>query len=224
MDKAKKKEKNKKEKENNNEPKEDEITFKIITLGDSGVGKTSIIERYIKGTFQSNNASTLGVNFSFKNLYINGTQKIILKLLDTSGQEKYKSLSKSYFKNADGVLFVFGLNDKDSFDNIKDWMIYFSEHCSIENIPKILVGNKCDLERDKGFDPDLIKEFVGEINIKYFETSAKDDKNINELFEEMGKTLYKKGLPLEKQKGKIIISKEVHKKKTNKCVKCFIDF
>jgi len=210
MDKDKKNKRKNKEnkgnKENNNEKKEEEITFKIITLGDSGVGKTSIINQYITGKYNENTASTLGINFSFKKLFINKTQKITLKLIDTCGQEKYRSLSKSYFKHADGVLYVFGLNDKDSFNNIKEWMTYFNEECTIKDAPKLLVGNKSDLEKDKGLPQNIIKQFAEENKIQYFEASAKDNKNINEIFGEIGKMIYKKGLPLDKQKGAFVIS------------------
>ena len=209
-------------KENNKEPKEEEIIFKIITLGDSGVGKTSIINKYITGNYLDNVTSTLGVNFSYKKLKINKTQKIMLKLIDTCGQEKYRALSKSYFKNTDGVLFVFGLNDKESFDNIKEWMECFNKECTIENVPKVLVGNKCDLEIDKELNQNIIKEFAEENKIKYFETSAKDDKKINELFEKMGKMLYKKRLPLDQQEESFVIS-EIEQKKTGKCANCLID-
>jgi len=199
--------------------KKEEITFKIITLGDSGVGKTSIINQYITGKYNDNISSTLGTNYGYKKLIINHTQ-ILLKLIDTYGREKYKSLSKSYFKNADGVLFVFGLNDKGSFDKVKDWIKYYNEECIIENVPKVLVGNKCDLEMDKELDQNIIKEFAEENKIQYIETSAKNNKNINELFEEMGKMIYEKGLPMDSQKQSFIISESASKKKINRCYVC----
>ena len=164
----------------------------------------------------------MGVNFSYKKLIINKTQKITLKLIDTCGQEKYRSLSKAYFRNTDGVLFVFGLNDKESFDNIKERMEYFNKECTIENVPKVLVGNKCDLEIDKELDLNLIKEFSEENKIKYIQTSARDNKNINELFEEMGKMIYKKGLPLDQQEESFVLS-EIKQKKAGLCAKCLIE-
>ena len=204
MDKEKNKNKNKKNKsknkentENNNDEKEEEIIFKIITLGDSGVGKTAIINQYITGKYKDT-VSTLGITFAYKKLFINKTQKITLKLIDTCGQEKYRSLSKSYYKHTDGVLFVFGLNDKDSFDSVKEYMKYFNDECTIKDVPQVLVGNKCDLMMDKELGQNLIKQFAEENKIQYIETSAKDNKNINELFEKMGKMIYKKGLPLER--------------------------
>ncbi len=211
-----KKNKNKKKSTDKNE---EEIIFKIITLGDSGVGKTSIIKKYTTGEFDENNSSTIGISFSFKDLIINESQKIKLKILDTCGQEKYRSLSKTYFKNANGVFFVFGLNDKESFDNIKEWMEFFNENNTIENTPKVLVGNKCDLEIDKELDKALIMKFSEENKIKYIESSAKNNKNINELFEELGKMLYNQGLPLDQQKANIII--KTQKKKKNTCILCY---
>ena len=96
--------KNKDKKKGN---KEDILIFKIIALGDSDVGKTSIINRYITGNFTGNVCSTIGSNFSIKELLVNKSQKIKLKLIDTCGQEKYRSLSKSYLRNTDGVFFLF---------------------------------------------------------------------------------------------------------------------
>ena len=84
-----------------------DLTFKIITLGDSGVGKKAIIRRFVFNTFEINKLSTIGVNFSFKDVRLKNGKNVKLKLIDTAGQERYKSVSKSYFRNADGVLFVF---------------------------------------------------------------------------------------------------------------------
>ena len=170
--------------------KEEVKTFNIITLGDSGVWKTSIINRYVNNKFDNNNSSTIGIKFSYKEIKLNNKDKIILKLklVDTAGQEKYRALTKSYFKNVDVVLFVFSMNDKETFDTIKDWMVLFNNNNSKEDIPKYLVGNKSDLEINVG--QSLIDEFAKENKLPYMSTSAKDNKNIDELFEEIGKKLY----------------------------------
>ena len=196
--------------------KEEVKTFNIITLGDSGVGKTSIIYRYVKNKFDDNNSSTLGINFSYKEIKLNNKDKIILKLklVDTAGQEKYKALAKSYFKNVDVVLFVFSMNDKETFDTIKDWMVLFNNNNSKEDIPKYLVGNKSDLEIN--VEQSLIDEFVKENKIPYMSTSAKDNKNIDELFEEIGKKLYfdyqQKG-----DKGQTNLQIKIKKKQKKNC-------
>ena len=97
-------------------------------------------------------------------------------------------------------------------------MDFFNENNTIENTTKVLVGNKCDLEIDKELDKALIMKFSEENKIKYIESSAKNNKNINELFEELGKMLYNQGLPLDQQKTNIII--KTQKKKKNACILC----
>ena len=185
--------------------------FNIITLGDSGVGKTSIIKRFCENKFDDNNQSTIGINFSKKEMTFDKKDKIILKLLDTCGQEKYRSLAKTYYRNAHAALFVFSMNDKESFDKINVWMESFNNSNKGEDIPKYLVGTKNDLKVN--IDQTLIKEFSKKNNIPFISTSAKENKFINELFEEIGKNLYlnfvKKGV--RKQKSIKISYRKKHK-------------
>ena len=162
--------------------------FNIITLGDSGVGKTSIIKRFCENKFDDNNQSTIGINFSKKEMTFDKKDKIILKLLDTCGQEKYRSLAKTYYRNAHAALFVFSMNDKESFDKINVWMESFNNSNKGEDIPKYLVGTKNDLKVN--IDQTLINEFSKKNNIPFISTSAKENKFINELFEEINKNLY----------------------------------
>ena len=97
---------------------DEELIFRIITLGNSGVGKTSILKRYVFNKFEESAISSIGVIFSFKDVAIKNDEnkKVKLKLIDTAGEEKYRSLSKSYYKTAEAVIFVFALNSKESFD------------------------------------------------------------------------------------------------------------
>ena len=171
-----------------NKEKKDLDVFKIITLGDSGVGKTSIIKRFCENKFDDNNQSTIGINFSKKEMTANKNDKIILKLLDTCGQEKYRSLAKSYYKNAHAALFLFSMNDEESFDTINYWIESFNNNNNEENIPKYLVGTKNDLEIK--VNNNLIDDFVRKNNIPFMSTSAKDNNNIDKLFEDIGKKIY----------------------------------
>ena len=165
--------------------------FKIITLGDAGVGKSSIITRYTNGTFEVDTLPTVGLGFSFKEVTLKDGVKIKLKLIDTAGQEKYKSLAKSYYKNAQGVIFVFSYDNKESYDHIEEWFNNFNEQCENKaNIPRILIGNKCDLE-NKTIDDNLIEDLKKRIGIKNFSnTSAKDNIGIEELFNELAEKMY----------------------------------
>ena len=165
--------------------------MRIIFLGDSGTGKTSIINRFINNKFDENLSSTPGINLSIKEIKIKDGNTITLKLLDTCGQEKYRALAKSYFRNADAVIFVFSINDKESFENIKNWINLFKENHSDEvYAPLYIAGAKFDLE--KKISNDMINQFKEEYkSFKYYETSAKDNNRINEIFEELAIDLYK---------------------------------
>ena len=170
--------------------KEPEDLMKVITLGESSVGKTSIIERYIHNSFEENSISTIGINFTFKQVNLKNGKNIYLKLIDTAGQEKYKALAKSYFKNADAVLFVFALDNQESFDNITNWFNLFNDiHNGKEGIPQFLIGNKADQKRI--VQKEVIDEFLSNNRYKYYETSAKENSGIDELFQELAEDLYK---------------------------------
>ena len=158
----------------------EEIVFNILLLGDSNVGKTSLIIRFIKDKFEENNSSTVGLEFADKEIKINDNI-IRLHILDTAGQEKYKSIAKSAIKRANGIIFVFDLNCKESFDNIKYWLMSSLEVSNDFN--KILVGNKYDLRRE--VDKDKVQKLIEKYNFKYFETSAKDGKNVQLIFKEI---------------------------------------
>ena len=169
--------------------KKDINLFKIIILGESDVGKTSIINRFTKNEFNANNASTIGINYSNKEMIINNKNKITLKILDTAGQERYIALAKAYYRNVDVVLFVFSMNDIESFNKITEWMKAFKDNNNIEdNIPKYLVGNKNDLEIN--VKQSLIDEFMEENKIPFISTSAKENICINKLFEDIGKNIF----------------------------------
>ena len=136
------KEEENEDKENNEEKeKKDEkdvqecSTFRIITLGNCYVGKTSIINKYVNNIFKENYLTTIGMNMSTKEIFLKNKQKIKLLLVDTAGQEKYKALAKQYYRNADGVLFVFDLNNVESFEDITSWMKLFFEENKLNEKP-----------------------------------------------------------------------------------------
>ena len=207
---------NSKNKDKNKDKYKNSITLRIITIGNAGVGKTSIIKRYISDIFDNNTLSTIGIEFSSKEITLKNGKAITLKLMDTGGQEIYRALSKSYFKNSDGVLFVFALNNEQSFTDISDWINYFNENCfGNVNIPKFLIGNKCDL--DSKVNKDLINKVANDNDMKYFETSAKDKINIDNAFEEMGERLFEEYHKSGREKGIQLKISEKPKKKGCAC-------
>ena len=198
---------------------ENDLTFKIITLGNPGVGKTSIIQRYLGNTFDDNSMSTVGLQFSCKKVKLNNNESIILKLIDTGGQERYRSLSKSYFRNTDGVLFVFSLNNSESFKEITEWIQMFNENNNgKDNIPRYLVGNKCDLQKE--IEQEKIDAIANNYNLKYYETSAKENVEIDKLFEDISIILYQgsnSNKNTEQKKIQINSQLQEEKKKKNSC-------
>ena len=186
-----------------NDDKDTMITYTIITLADTGVGKTSILNRFSNGKFESKLISTIGFGMSSKVMTLKNGTKIRLKLIDTAGQENYQALSATYMKNADCVLFVFSLDKRQSFEDIKKWMNNLKENNHTldynQTFSSYLVGNKSDLE--PVINEDEIEELKNENNFYgYIETSTKDDIGINKAFEEIGeihlKSMVKKNLKI----------------------------
>jgi Ras-related protein Rab-11A len=192
--------------------------FKIITMGETGVGKTSILTRFTKQEFNEYSFVTIGVAFSTKEIKTKSGETIMLKLVDTAGQEKYRSLTRSYFKNVNAVLFVFSLYEKGTFTNMKEWIELFDENCSSnKDIPKYLIGNKSDLEHN--VTEDEIATFLEENKgLKYKETSARNNEAITDLFEELAETLAQTEKKQDKQNIKSINTPKKVTKRKSCCV------
>ena len=206
-------------KENNN------FIFKIITIGDSGVGKTSIIRRYLYNIFDHQTLNTIGLNFSFKEVILKNKTTVKLKILDTAGQEKYNSLTKTYYKNANGVLFVFDISSKKTFESLQNWMDLFNDNYNgTKNIPVYLIGNKCDLDRE--VDQESIDKFVKETGFEYRERSAyKDDESkFSEIFQDMAEKLYiiEMTTTNKHQKGKKVNKYKFKESKEPRCQLCSV--
>ena len=207
------------ENENDNEIEKNNLEYKIITLGDSSVGKTSIINRFINDTFDEELTPTLGIKHTFKTLEINNT-KVKLSVIDTNGQEKYRSLSVSYFRHADVVLFIFNLNEPLSFNNIQEWINVFNDNNNKKKvILKYLIGSKSDLEQR--VEQNLIDEFANNNNMLYMATSAKTNNQINELFQKIGEDILeeeeKKTNNMIRTKSSSRILLKTKEKNTKKC-------
>ena len=142
--------------------------FKILLLGDSGVGKSCIIIRYIENNFSHNLMNSIGVDFKLKNIEID-SKKIKLQIWDTAGQERFKTITTSYYKGAHAILVVFDITDRDSFDHVRNWMADIDKFGK-EGVLRILVGNKCDLAHNRQVTMEEAKEIANKYGIKYIET------------------------------------------------------
>ena len=182
-----------------------EINIKILLIGDSSVGKTSILLRYVDDEFSEGYVSTIGIEYKIKTITINN-KKVIMRIWDTSGQERYRSITQNFYRNANGILFIFDIANKESFDSIKNWLID-SEDSDIK-ISKILVGNKIDLEDERIINKETAENFANKKEIKYFETSAKEGKNIDLIFRELAELIMSNKLekPSETENNNILSS------------------
>ena len=165
-------------------------TFKILTIGESGVGKTCILRRFVENKFLKNHLATIGIDFKTKNLTINN-QEIKLKIWDIAGQERFRNITTQYYKGADGIVLVYDVTDEGSFEKIKDWMEQIATNTEKGEIGLVLVGNKCDIE-PRNITEDQGNKMAEELKIKYFETSALTGQGIKEAFEYLTRDIMKK--------------------------------
>ena len=167
--------------------------IKVITLGNSAVGKSSFILKYIDNSFTLYYTATLGIDFKQKKIKLKDGRDVRLRIFDTAGQERYKSVSASFIKKADGVILIYDIGDLESFEAVENWIKSIRE-IGKDNLPIILVGNKCDLPDDKRMIS--LKEGqdkADEFNIPFYETSCKEGINIKEVFEKLVDDIMEKG-------------------------------
>ena len=163
--------------------------FRICILGDSNVGKTSLLSRYTDKIFKESYNNTIGVDFKIVTLKYND---IIIKLhiWDTAGQERFKSIAVNYFKNSQGFIFVYDITDENSFKNVENWIDLAFLNSNTVGI-NFLVGNKCDREDERKVDKNSAEEFSKIKKLIFLETSAKNDYNVEKLFEYFTYKLFK---------------------------------
>ena len=161
-------------------------TCQILILGDSSVGKTSLISRYANGIFKEEYLATVGLDYYNKQDTINNLN-VLVKLWDTAGQERFKSLTPNYFRNAEGVVIVFDVTNLETFENLKYWISSIKSNLGEKNfiIPIIIIGNKIDMDDMRDINKEEADKFAKENNYKYFEASAKTGEGVDEAFREI---------------------------------------
>ena len=163
-----------------------DINLKILILGDSSVGKTSLLLKYADGYFPTIYVATIGVEYKIKQINVNGLD-INLQIWDTAGQERFRSITQNFMKGADGIMYVYDITEKSSFDNLKNWIRQSED--STEGFKKIIVGNKSDLELDRNVPKESLQKFCDDRKLKGVEVSAKLGTNVSETFECLAKMI-----------------------------------
>eukprot|EP01121_Diplochlamys_sp_Union-15-3_P001377 TRINITY_DN1119_c0_g1_i1.p1 TRINITY_DN1119_c0_g1~~TRINITY_DN1119_c0_g1_i1.p1 ORF type:complete len:201 (-),score=40.50 TRINITY_DN1119_c0_g1_i1:110-685(-) len=157
--------------------------LKLLIIGDSNVGKSSLLLRFTENSFNDKFTSTVGVDFKIKTLLIDG-KKIKLQIWDTAGQEKFRTITSSYYRGTHGVVVMFDLNNPETFEHVQTWISEIDSSCT-SSIEKLLVGNKCDLPRQ--VSEESVNELVKREKLEYIATSAKDNTNVEAAFLKMAK-------------------------------------
>ena len=176
----------------------------LLIIGDSTVGKTSILNRYTNGEFNTNYLATVGLDFFKKDEIFDG-KTVRIKIWDTAGQERYKSLTQGYFRNAEGILIVFDVSNSETFEHLKYWIQSVKTHIHLDKgqVPAIIIGNKIDI-----FEREVSKEdgekYAKEEKMEYFETSAKNGKGVDECI----KFLIKKVLKIQNARNGELMENE----------------
>ena len=167
---------------------EDYRLYKILLLGDCAVGKSCLLLRYCENSFQESHLATIGLDFRLKTITLENNRKIRIQIWDTAGEDRFRSITRNYYKGAHGIVLIYDVTDQQSFQHIKDWVDKIKEE-SKEGVIIYLVGNKIDLIDKRIITNADGKKLSEEIKIKYYETSAKDSIGVNEVFENLVKDM-----------------------------------
>ena len=165
-----------------------EQLYKIIIIGDSGVGKSNILGRYLNKEFKHDTKSTVGVEFGSKQLKIEGVN-IKLQIWDTAGEERYRAITSAYYKGSKGCFIVYDITSEVSFENVEKWYEEIRKSAEKE-IFVILVGNKCDLENERKVSIEMGQNKAKNFNCPFFETSALNNTNIVNVFQNISENIY----------------------------------
>ncbi|TKY68917.1 Ras-related protein RABD2a [Spatholobus suberectus] len=166
---------------------ESDYLFKLLLIGDSGVGKSCLLLRFADDSYIESYISTIGVDFKIRTVEQDG-KTIKLQIWDTAGQERFRTITSSYYRGAHGIIIVYDVTDEESFNNVKQWLSEIDRYAS-DNVNKLLVGNKSDLTANRVVSYDTAKEFADQIGIPFMETSAKDATNVEDAFMAMAASI-----------------------------------
>ncbi|KAI7867925.1 RAB1A, member ras oncogene family [Spinellus fusiger] len=161
--------------------------FKLLLIGDSGVGKSCLLLRFADDTYTESYISTIGVDFKIRTIELEG-KTVKLQIWDTAGQERFRTITSSYYRGAHGIIVVYDVTDQGSFNNVKQWMKEIDRYAA-EGVNKLLVGNKNDLTDKKTVNYTAAKEFADSLSIPLLETSAKSATNVEQAFLTMAKQI-----------------------------------
>ena len=165
----------------------DDTVYKVILLGDSSVGKTCVLLRYCDKTFQEAHLSTIGLDYRLKTMTLENGKNIKLQIWDTAGQDRFRAITKNYYKGANGIILIYDVTNLQTYENVKNWINQIREEAN-PNVVIYLAGNKVDVNEElRVVKTEEGQKIADEYNLTFYETSAKSGININEIFEDLVK-------------------------------------
>eukprot|EP00800_Vazella_pourtalesii_P021885 TRINITY_DN8306_c0_g2_i1.p1 TRINITY_DN8306_c0_g2~~TRINITY_DN8306_c0_g2_i1.p1 ORF type:complete len:209 (+),score=42.48 TRINITY_DN8306_c0_g2_i1:42-668(+) len=167
-----------------------DFLFKLLLIGDSGVGKTCVLFRFSEDAFNSTFISTIGIDFKIRTIDLDG-KKIKLQIWDTAGQERFRTITTAYYRGAMGIMLVYDITNEKTFDNIKHWIRNIDEHAA-HDVERMIIGNKSDLDDYRKVPKQRGEMLAVEYGIKFMETSAKSSLNVEEAFFELARDIKNK--------------------------------
>jgi len=161
----------------------EQLPFKLLLIGDSSVGKSSLLLRFCDNVFQEGTVNLTSVDFKTKNIIIDG-KTVQLQVWDTAGQERFRTITSSFYRGAHGIIVVYDISDQASFNNVKLWMQEIQRYAA-GGVCKMLVGNKVDLEDRRVISTSTVKDYAEGLGISFIETSAKTGQDVDKAFERL---------------------------------------
>ena len=183
-----------------------DMIFKVVLIGDTSVGKTNILSKYLSNEFDPDSKATVGVEFGTKDFQIENN-KVKVQIWDTAGQERYRSITNAYYKGAKGSLLVYDITNPKSFENLDRWLSDLKSNGE-DKISVVLIGNKSDLENERKITLEQGKEKAAFFKLAFMETSALNGNNIEKAFNELITDVYKNHHDLFEKQAKVEITEK----------------
>ena len=194
-----------------------DFLFKLLIVGESGVGKTCMLLQFADKRFEETFLSTIGVDFKVKEIEVEG-KRVKLQIWDSAGQERFRNITSSYYRNCGGIIIVYDITKQETFSKVTEWIEEVRKY--VPSSPLLLVGNKCDLEDKRQVSKEEAQELAKRQGLVFLETSAKADVNIEAAFKEMAQQLIKDSANKPKNDNKNQINLERSGKKPSNNSSC----
>mmetsp|Transcript_8252 Transcript_8252/g.16304 ORF Transcript_8252/g.16304 Transcript_8252/m.16304 type:complete len:210 (-) Transcript_8252:183-812(-) len=197
--------------------------FKLLLIGDSGVGKSSLLLRFSDNTYTDSFISTIGVDFKVKTIDVGG-RTVKLQIWDSAGQERFRTITSSYYRGAHGIIIVYDVTSNESYANVRKWLQEVDRYGS-DSVVKLIVGNKCDLEAERVIAESDARDFAEQLGVLYVETSAKKALRVSDAFSMLASKLLGDDelvIPHSNSSSKVVVntSSGAPKKRSRSCVVC----